>query len=324
MTGVSLQSSVEKLASDLLQIAGQYEPPVNLFSLFPHRRILKAVPSKKLGTEGLLRVDREGFAIIYRPCHRVRERFTIAHEIGHTFFYNLQMSPPVRLSPSPFPLADEQRICDLIASELLMPRNSVLRVVERLESEGWRVSPPEMLMSLARTYSVSVPVVVRRLVQELSIWDALVVCAVWLPKRSGKKQADSQTWRAIWGYAPAKYKGQLFLPPFTELPRIRLEAVQQAFQHLLEHRQPHREPYLEPISKFSLGNLAKVLRSRTPQAETYPVYAACYARARLKLFDNIDVPQTTEDEKVHQLYQVLLCIPLGSLPPESPAILRNV
>jgi len=324
MTGVLLENTIEKLVGDILQIAGQSQPPINLFSLFPHRRILRAVSSKKLGTEGLLRAEKEGFTIFYRPSYKVREKFTIAHEIGHTFFYNLQTSPPARLSPSPFPIADEQRICDLIASELLMPRNSVLRAVERLESQGRTAPQPDILMSLARTYSVSVPAVARRLVQDLNVWDAVVLCAAWLPKRLDKEKADKQTWRAIWGYAPGGYKGELFLPPFTELPRIRLEAAQQAFQRLLEHRPPNPEPYLEPPSRFSLGNLAKVLRSRAPEGETYPVYAACYAKYPLKLFDDSGIPLSIEDQGARQLYQVLLCIPLACPSPTSVTTSRSI
>jgi len=320
MSGVSIEKTVEKLASDLLQIAKQLQPPVNLFSLFPYRRILRAVPSENQDIEGMLRVDKKGFTILYRPSHKVRERFTIAHEIGHTFFYDVQGSPPARLSPSPFPLGDEQRICDLIASELIMPRGWLLRGMEQVDRRRERAPHPDVLMSLARTYFVSVPAMARRLVQELNVWDVVVLCAAWLPKRHDEQRASSWAWRAIWGYAPAQYKGVLFLPPFTELPRIRFQAAQEALERLLQHKTPNPEPYTEPLSRFSLGNLAKVLRSRIPDCKSYPVYTACYAREPMKLFDDSDMPLPPETKGTRQAYQVLLCIPLASQFPTSVTV----
>lgn len=313
MVTVSVQNEIEKLASHLLRIGGQSEPPVRLSRLFAPRRILKVRPSRSLDTEGSLRVDKEGFTILYRPSYKVRENFTIAHEIGHTFFYNVETSPPTRLYPSPFPAVDEERICDLIASELLMPRHSVLRAIERLDSQGKREPRPEVLMSLAQTFFVSVPTMARRLVQELDVWDAIVLSAVWLPKTPDEKQTDSFTWRAIWGYAPPRYKTELFLPPFKKLPRVRFAAAQDAFQRFFQHKPPHAGPYSEPLVRFSLGNLVKFLRNRIPESSEYPVYATCYARKRPRLFDDSYTPLPTEGEEVRKPYQVLLCIPLPSV-----------
>lgn len=312
MITVSVKNEIEKLASHLLCIGGQSEPPVKLSYLFAPRRILGARPSRSLETDGSLCVDKGGFTILYRSSYKVREHFTIAHEIGHTFFYNIETSPPTRLYPSPFPVADEEEICNLIASELLMPHQSVLRAIERLDSQGKREPRPEILISIAGTFFVSVSTMARRLVQELDIWNAIVLSAVWLPKIPDKKQTNSPTWRAIWGYAPPRYKTELFLPPFKKLPRVRFAAAQDAFQRFLQHKPTHAGPYLEPLARFSLGNLVKFLRKRVPESNEYPVYAICYAKERPRLFNDSYVPLSTEVDEARKPYQVLLCIPLPS------------
>ncbi len=194
-----------------------------------------------------------------------------------------------------------------------MPRNSVLRAIERLQGDNPAVPSPHVLVSFARMYSVSVPAVARRLVQDLDVWDAVVLCSAWLPRRGDKRQVGSEAWRAVWGYAPTRYKDNLFLPPFRELPRIRLQAAEQAFEQMLQHKSLLPEPYVEPISRFSLGNLAKFLRGMTSEGNTRPVYTTCYIR-RLTLFDNSDVPLPRSREDMRQQCRILLCIPLSKMP----------
>lgn len=71
-----------------------------------------------------------------------RTRFTIAHEIGHTFFYDLRALPPKRFgdvdSPSavlPFRYGNsklEEDFCDALASELLLPEESARAELESI------------------------------------------------------------------------------------------------------------------------------------------------------------------------------------------------
>jgi hypothetical protein len=53
---------------------------------------------------------------------RRRARFRLAHEIGHSFFYDRRPAVPVRCAPG----SDaEERFCDLFASVLLIPSNAI-------------------------------------------------------------------------------------------------------------------------------------------------------------------------------------------------------
>lgn len=57
----------------------------------------------------------------YDPRHR--RRFSVAHEIGHVFFYDRRSSPPRRLASQAS--RGEENFCDAFAAELLVPEPSL-------------------------------------------------------------------------------------------------------------------------------------------------------------------------------------------------------
>src|SRR5438552_8193521 len=54
--------------------------------------------------------------------HRQRSRFSIAHEIGHSFFYDRSARPPKKLTNDS---VREERFCDKFASALLVPPKAI-------------------------------------------------------------------------------------------------------------------------------------------------------------------------------------------------------
>jgi Zn-dependent peptidase ImmA (M78 family) len=89
-----------------------------------------------------------------------RRRFTLAHEICHTFFYELV--PEIKFAPHE-PFEEEEHLCNVGAGELLMPesplRSSVLGRTVSLDSLAW----------LAAEYSVSISAMLLRL-KILRLW----------------------------------------------------------------------------------------------------------------------------------------------------------
>ncbi|MFZ2493489.1 MAG: ImmA/IrrE family metallo-endopeptidase [Thermoanaerobaculia bacterium] len=103
----------------------------------------------------------DGFRILIDPsASENRRRFTLAHEICHTFFYELV--PEIKFRPHDvFP--DEERLCDVGASELLMPARSLKK------SAKDRPVSVETLQALADEYSVSKSAMLLRL-RALDCW----------------------------------------------------------------------------------------------------------------------------------------------------------
>lgn len=99
-------------------------------------------------------------ALIGRQTSYSRLRFTLAHEICHTFFYELV--PEVKFAPHEADPAEE-RLCDIGAAELLMPSFAVRKLT---------ASKPvciESLRDLANHFSVSATAMFLRL-RSLRLW----------------------------------------------------------------------------------------------------------------------------------------------------------
>lgn len=104
---------------------------------------------------------RHGFNILFTEhSNRTRLRFTLAHELCHTFFY--EYVPEMKFVPHKIdPM--EERLCDFGAAELLMPSAAVQR------SATQRPICIESLRALADQFSVSSAAMFLRL-RSLKLW----------------------------------------------------------------------------------------------------------------------------------------------------------
>ena len=114
--------------------------------------------------EAAVRLEGERFTIFLQknfldlPGALRRQRFSLAHEIAHTFFFELQdgVLKPVKGGPRALQL---EKACHLGASLLLIPERFLERELKKVD---WRVRAPEILQ-WAKTFDVSVEVLLRRL-----------------------------------------------------------------------------------------------------------------------------------------------------------------
>ena len=105
-----------------------------------------------------------GFNVLLtRQGSRTRLRFTLAHEICHTFFY--EFVPEIKFSPHEID-PQEERLCDLGASELLMPASAVKK------SAANRAICIESLRTLAEEFAVSAAAMFLRL-RSLKLWNCV-------------------------------------------------------------------------------------------------------------------------------------------------------
>jgi hypothetical protein len=93
----------------------------------------------------------------------VRQRFTLAHEIGHL----LLGKPGLRSSCGDDP--DLERACDSIAAELLMPTEDATAFIQSLGQPS-----PEKLKIIASKYAVSVHATAVRVHAGLGLWKCFI------------------------------------------------------------------------------------------------------------------------------------------------------
>lgn len=150
---------------------GWQGPPYDPFQLAELMRIPLA-PREDLYDARL--ISREGRPQIeFNPTRpRGRVRFSVAHELAHTFFPDFEKAIRYRSRPEPAPKDDWQLelLCNVAAAELLMPIGSF----RELEDEPLKI---ERLMDLRKKFDVSTEALLLRVVKLTERPSALVAAA---------------------------------------------------------------------------------------------------------------------------------------------------
>lgn len=142
-------------ARELLRIAGIPAPPF-LPEHFASFRRVKRIAKEDLGElSGLLLPLKDGFEIRINAAHSPeRQNFSLAHEIAHTFFYDGRgkelLEKHRRSYGEQASKYLEENLCDLIASELLMPSHVFRKYAAHY---GFRISS---IAPLSRIFGTSI------------------------------------------------------------------------------------------------------------------------------------------------------------------------
>lgn len=181
--GVSPRLSKEAVISELVRrTASKYRRPSSVdarIQFFLRLRRVKCVSLNSMrGIDGALRPRGKSYEsgfdlILNRDIDERRRRFTLAHEICHTFFYELV--PEMKFVPHKA-CEVEEHLCDVGAAELLMPRKQIRAAVRDL------APCIESLKDLADQYSVSMSAMLVRL-RMLNIWRCELT--EWRPRAEG-------------------------------------------------------------------------------------------------------------------------------------------
>ena len=214
------------------------------------RQCVKAIEFRPLLADGGIALTEKGFTIYVRaeadeaehltvqfeqdgtgiglPRRMIRRaRFTIAHEIAHTFFYDVHSRPPkpkIELK-SATSLRSLERVCNAVAGVLLLP--------EALLEKGFPnkdLAQPAELSKLADAALISKHALVRRLheLQRFPHPIAIIACVRWKGDGRSEIQSVSRHYSLRQVRTSAKEGSSLdslvdhpdFLPNGGELPEV--------------------------------------------------------------------------------------------------------
>ena len=123
----------------------------------------------------------DGYGIVLKkvsqPAQLRRQRFSFAHELGHLLLQKSEKSGATLKYRGHGHSDEEERICDQIAAEILMPR---MAFYEDGWMEGWSL---KSVTALAKKYDTSLSATARRMV-DLMPEEALM--GVWKVSEEGK------------------------------------------------------------------------------------------------------------------------------------------
>lgn len=186
---------IRKVLDHLTKEHGQLSPPVNPRLLTTYLRVL-SVEQRKMIPEGVLCVVQGGFRIYLQsnfadqPGFRVRQRFTLAHELAHTLFYDISGPLPKLVKGAPRGEKLE-RLCQLGAAKILVPEPLLLREIKK----RGLICTVDNILELARLFDVSSDVMIRRAhsVQSVAAENFAAVLAV--ESRNGDFEIRSACYR---------------------------------------------------------------------------------------------------------------------------------
>jgi hypothetical protein len=168
--GVDAKQAISEQAEKLVQATRIKEPPVCMVKLAKAMGI-DPWPIYESGTEGAIKIVDGRMRIVLRRSKEHsqrsaaitgRTRFTYAHELGHTLFYDLDVSPPARLAPAGYHRIEEQ-LCNKAASRFLVPE-----FLLKQELSGVIALSPEVFRCLAHKFQTSIQAIAYRLAESFS------------------------------------------------------------------------------------------------------------------------------------------------------------
>ncbi len=168
---------------------------VQLEPIWAARKIIHVELAAGMTCDGFVepngtRFDQGFRMVLRREAPESRIRFTIAHEICHTFFY--EFVPELKFQPHNID-EQEERLCNLGAAELLIPAASLKRHARNLPVSL------DSLEQLATSYAVSKEAMLLRL-RSLKLWDCEL--SVWHRMANGSFALDRLVGgrRIEWGW----------------------------------------------------------------------------------------------------------------------------
>ena len=177
-----------------------------------------SIEEGSIASEAMLLPSSSGYKVILRnattPGQVIRQRFSFAHELGHlllreagcTVSSEFQANHRSRRRNN-----EEERLCDQIAAEILMPKNAFIDDVNEM---GWDL---HSLKKLARLYDTSIPATARRMIDVMS---ETCIMGIWkLASSHGERHSLKQSFGN---------RGRYGVPNSAVFPRRRLWLVGRA------------------------------------------------------------------------------------------------
>lgn len=157
---MAINEAIRAAFPDLQDLA----PPIQLGPLVASRKVTD-VQKTRLSCDGIISRVPHGLYLIQvnRDHPEVRRRFTIAHELGHTFFFDVDPRIRQRVRDTGLDQAagldSEEVLCNYAAAEILMPHRQFGTAVRKTGPSA------SAIRTLARGFNVSLHAAARRLIQ---------------------------------------------------------------------------------------------------------------------------------------------------------------
>jgi hypothetical protein len=274
LDGLEPRTWAKYQAEVLIKSSGQFGMRVDLNPILRQRKIIKPIVyDSQLKSDARISPVQDGFRIYMNSLYKSqnmehRWRFSIAHEIGHTLFYDLKNSPPKHFRILGLTAELEEQICNYFATELLMPEEQVSYQYHSLTENKENANIIATIIQLVRLYDVSFESMCLRIIDELFLWKGLFLSCQWdskpsiyQPRMRTSTLKTDMAWRVNWRVHTKESCKNLFIPNPDKkaglFPKLNWPQVEK----IIDEMTSGKVQYISlPWSEFGkIGNLRKFL-----------------------------------------------------------------
>jgi len=213
--------------------------PVDLEAISREFGVIEITRERGLGADAMLVPVAGGFALrLNEPQPSFgRLRFSWAHELVHSLFYEMKGNMPARRIPSGS--ETEELVCDLGAREILLPESSLESVYKTMSNAA---GGSELIARLSKLAVVSPQVMASRLV-ELGMWETDVISG-WLLENRKKSSPYLLTWVVYPDHPDIRFRENARIQPPSILHRAH------AVKHGIDDHGTY--PWISPRTRVGL------------------------------------------------------------------------
>lgn len=311
--GRPLQQWAEDVTFSSLEIANQQRPPVELGGeLLRSRRIRRVKKlSRDIPERARVLPGKDGFVVeiteryLSNRYYAFWSRLLLAHEIAHTFFYDVSSSPPRQLIFLDSDNRDYEYLCDYLARALLMPTPWLQEQLRILPYPGSNKFSLGILEELKKIFKVPWQVISRRIITDLALWNCIILQFSMLNENNEREPK----WHLKSHIIPPRIRKNLYIPmghkrdSVRKLPSTKgllTDFVGECFRAGQKNQFFQQNIDNKIMGTSTTGNLGKFLYEKIG-TEQIKIYVSVYVTSQKDFFEMPNVKTKPF---------VLLCIPL--------------
>lgn len=168
---------------------GNHNIPINVHRIAWKRGIQIASSLSINAKEDALLTQKDGGYLLHLKSNmsKRRERFTIAHEIEHTLFYQKERHQIGILDKKE--LSAEERICNKFARALLVPSEIIYQILPQIPSETpWQVL--HNLLNTCSKFDISPPALIPRLEEIYELSETSLILLIFRFRKNRFKRTE--------------------------------------------------------------------------------------------------------------------------------------
>lgn len=200
--GIPLQEWIEFIGNQLYKEYNPNTQHVVLENYFPSAKVKSCVHNANLSVHARLINNGSSFTIELKDYGEKNDsrlqRFFVAHELAHTFFYDTQKDPFLDYRFFSVGSKEIEFLCNRISRSILMPNIALYNKLNKLETPYDESFSLDTVNKLCETFRVPYNVLLNRVIFDTGFWNCIFL-------RFRNYESEENNWKLRERYLPSIY-----------------------------------------------------------------------------------------------------------------------